>query len=81
MADATLLEPPRPHFHGSPPHRYGCTTARPFRPALALGLVHLVQVVLEPGKQTCPALASPAGACRLSCAPLPGVARLRVPEQ
>jgi hypothetical protein len=59
MADATLLEPPRPHFDGSPSHRYNSTTARPVRLALALGLVHLVQVVLEPGKQTCPPLASP----------------------
>ena len=37
-------------------------------------MVRLVEVVLEPGKRTCPPLATPAGASRLRCATHPGVA-------
>ena len=35
-----------------------------------LGLVRLVEVVLEPGKRTCQPLATPAGVSRLRCAPM-----------
>jgi hypothetical protein len=37
-----------------------------------LGMVRLVEVGLEPGKRTCPPLATPAGASRLRCSPQAG---------
>jgi len=38
-------------------------------------MVRLVEVVLEPGKRTCPPLATPAGASRLRCVPPPRLHR------
>ena len=38
-------------------------------------MVRLVEVVLKPGKRTCPPLATPAGASRLRCVPPPRLHR------
>jgi len=38
-------------------------------------MVRLVEVVLDPGKRTCPPLATPAGASRLRCVPPPRLHR------
>jgi hypothetical protein len=38
-------------------------------------MVRLVELVLEPGKRTCPPLATPAGASRLRCVPPPRLHR------
>jgi hypothetical protein len=45
-----------------------------FEAQWVLGMVHLVEVVVEPGKPTCPPLAPPAGASCLRCAPHHGYA-------
>ena len=46
-----------------------------------LGMVRLVEVVLEPGKRAFPHIAMPAGASRLRCAAYPGVAGVRMPRE